>query len=82
MILESFNLNVPSNTWWFDSGSMVHVTNSTQGFISIRKLERNQRTLKLGNGKELEVKVVGTLNLLMKTGLCCNVSYFRTFLIQ
>ncbi|XP_068486343.1 uncharacterized protein [Phaseolus vulgaris] len=28
MIIESFNLNVPTNTWWFDSGSMVHVTNS------------------------------------------------------
>src|ERR1044071_9194331 len=25
MILESFNLNVPSNTWWFDSSSMVNV---------------------------------------------------------
>ncbi|KAD7478179.1 hypothetical protein E3N88_01315 [Mikania micrantha] len=70
MIIESFNLNVPTNTWWFDSGSMVHVTNSTQGFLTIRRLERNQRTLKLGNGKELSVVAVGTLELIMKTGLC------------
>ena len=25
---ENFSINVPSNTWWIDSGSMVHVTNS------------------------------------------------------
>ncbi|KAD3337387.1 hypothetical protein E3N88_32907 [Mikania micrantha] len=70
MIIESFNLNVPTNTWWFDSGSMVHVTNSTQGFLTIRRLERNQRTLKLGDEKELSVAAVGTLELIMKTGLC------------
>ncbi|KAI3796687.1 hypothetical protein L1987_39366 [Smallanthus sonchifolius] len=70
MILESYNLNVPTNTWWFDSGSMVHVTNSLQGFLTIQKLERNRRTLKMGNGEELVVKAVGTLELIMKTGLC------------
>ncbi|KAJ0862094.1 putative RNA-directed DNA polymerase [Helianthus annuus] len=70
MILESYNLSVPANSWWFDSGSMVHVTNSTQGFLSIRKLERNQRTLKVGDDRELEVKAIGTLQLVMKTGLC------------
>ena len=70
MILESFNLNVPTNTWWFDSGSMVHVTNSLQGFLTIQKLERNRRTLKLGNGTELAVEAMGTLELIMKTGLC------------
>ncbi|KAD4983110.1 hypothetical protein E3N88_19781 [Mikania micrantha] len=70
MIIESFNLNVPTNTWWFDSGSMVHVINSTQGFLTIRRLETNQRTLQLGDGKELSVAAVGTLELIMKTGLC------------
>lgn len=70
MITESFNLNVPTNSWWFDSGSMVHVTNSKQGFLTIQKLSRNQRTLKLGNGQEVAVEAVGTLQLIMKTGLC------------
>ena len=70
MILESFNLNVPSNTWWFDSGSMVHVTNSLQGFHTIQKLARNQRTFNVANGKSLIVEAVGTLELKFKTGLC------------
>ena len=28
MINESFNINVPINSWWIDSGSMVHIVNS------------------------------------------------------
>lgn len=70
MITESFNINVPINTWWVDSGSMVHVTNSTQGFLTIRKLERNQRTIRVGDGDEHNVEAVGTVRLLMKTGHC------------
>ncbi|KAK9072512.1 hypothetical protein SSX86_008946 [Deinandra increscens subsp. villosa] len=70
MIIESLNINVPSNTWWVDSGSMVHVTNSTQGFLTIRKLERNQRTVRMGSGEALNVEAIGTVRLLMKTGHC------------
>ncbi|GJS18788.1 UBN2_2 domain-containing protein [Tanacetum coccineum] len=36
MINESFNINVPINSWWIDSGSMVHIANSLQGFRTIR----------------------------------------------
>ncbi|KAF5788317.1 putative RNA-directed DNA polymerase [Helianthus annuus] len=70
MIIESFNINVPINTWWVDSGSMVHVTNSTQGFLTIQRLERNQRTLRTGGGEELEVEAIGTMQLIMKNGHC------------
>lgn len=49
---------------------MVHVTNSIKVFLTIQKLERNQRTLKMGNRHELSVKAVGTLELLIKTGKC------------
>ncbi|KAJ0939016.1 putative RNA-directed DNA polymerase [Helianthus annuus] len=70
MIIESCNINVPINTWWVDSGSMVHVTNSTQGFLTIQRLERNQRTLRRGGGEELEVEAIGTMQLIMKNGHC------------
>nr|GEW58058.1 putative zinc finger, CCHC-type [Tanacetum cinerariifolium] len=32
MINESFNNNVPINSWWIDSGSMVDIANSLQAF--------------------------------------------------
>ena len=73
MIYESFNIDVPSNTWWVDSGSMVHVTNSLQGFHTIRRLERNQRTIKVGSGDVLNVEAVGTLQLVMQSGRCINL---------
>ena len=59
---------------------MVRVTNSIQGFLTIRKLERNQRTLKMGNGQELFVEAVGTLELLMKTVKC--IKLFDTLYIS
>ncbi|CAH9119283.1 unnamed protein product, partial [Cuscuta epithymum] len=70
MIYESFNISVPINTWWIDSGSMVHVTNSLQGFHTIWRLERNQRTIKIGNGEDLNVEAVGTLPLVLEGGFC------------
>ena len=73
MIYESFNIDVPSNTWWVDSGSMVHATNSLQGFHTIRRLERNQRTIKVGSGDVLNVEAVGTLQLVMQSGRCINL---------
>ena len=35
---ESFLIDVPSNTWWLDTGAMVHITNSLQGFLSKKTL--------------------------------------------
>ena len=73
MINESFNINVPINSWWIDSGSMVHIANSLQGFRTIRRLERNQRTVKVGNGVDLNVEAVGTLSLILEGGFCLNL---------
>ncbi|GJW43782.1 UBN2_2 domain-containing protein [Tanacetum coccineum] len=66
MINKSFNINVPINSWWIDSGSMVHIANSLHGFRTIRRLERNQRTVKVGNGVDLNVETIGTLSLILE----------------
>ncbi|GKD59480.1 hypothetical protein Tco_1296989 [Tanacetum coccineum] len=60
IINESFNINVPINSWWIDSRSMVHIANSLQGFRIIWRLKRNQRTIKVRNGVDLNVEAVGT----------------------
>ncbi|KAI3816586.1 hypothetical protein L1987_16288 [Smallanthus sonchifolius] len=73
MIYESFNIDVPINTWWVDSGSMVHITNSLQGFHMTQRLGRNQRTIKVGDGGEQSVEAVGTMKLIMNNGLCINL---------
>ncbi|GJY92149.1 retrovirus-related pol polyprotein from transposon TNT 1-94 [Tanacetum coccineum] len=51
---ESFFINVPSNTYWIDSGSMVHITNSLRGFFSKRMLQKGERTIRVGDGRSGE----------------------------
>lgn len=34
---ESNIVDVPSNTWWLESGVIIHVVNYFHGFISLRK---------------------------------------------
>ncbi|KAL4554216.1 hypothetical protein LXL04_037399 [Taraxacum kok-saghyz] len=74
MIYESLNINVPFNSWWIDSGSMVHVSNSLQGFHTIQKLERSQRTIKVGDGEDLNVEAVGSLPLLLESGFSLSLN--------
>ncbi|KAL4569139.1 hypothetical protein LXL04_024770 [Taraxacum kok-saghyz] len=74
MIYESLNINVPFNSWWIDSGSMVHVSNSLQGFHTIQKLERSQRTIKVGNRQDLNVEAVGSLPLLLESGFSLSLN--------
>ena len=32
---ESNLTEIPSNTWWLDSGATTHISNTMQGFLSI-----------------------------------------------
>jgi len=68
MICETFLVDVPLNAWWVDTGASVHITNSLQGFHSVRMLQRGERKLKVANGLEAEVEAVGTLRLVLKSG--------------
>ncbi|GAV65560.1 UBN2_2 domain-containing protein [Cephalotus follicularis] len=47
MIYESLLVDIPSNTWWVDTGCTVHITNSLQGFLTVRKLLKGSGTLRL-----------------------------------
>ncbi|RVW71318.1 hypothetical protein CK203_060129 [Vitis vinifera] len=37
---ESNMVNVNTNSWWIDSGSTIHISNSLQGHISIDRIKR------------------------------------------
>lgn len=41
-----------------------------QGFLTIRKLPKGQRKLRVGDGNLLDVEAIGTLNLHMSTRKC------------
>ncbi|RVW26828.1 hypothetical protein CK203_111491 [Vitis vinifera] len=56
---ESNLAEVPSNTWWIDSGATTHVTNLMQGFLTTRKPKESEKFLYMGNRLKVEVVVVG-----------------------
>ncbi|GAV90193.1 UBN2_2 domain-containing protein [Cephalotus follicularis] len=68
MIYESLLVDISSYTWWVDTGCTVHITNSLQGFVTMRKLLKGEWNLKVANGVEAEVEDVGTLRLVLKSG--------------
>jgi hypothetical protein len=67
MIYKSLLVDIPLNTWWVDTGVFVHITNSLQGFLRVRMLQKGERKLKLTNGLEDEVETVRNLRLILKS---------------
>jgi hypothetical protein len=68
MICESLLVDIPLNIWWVDTGAFVHITNSLQGFLSVRMLQKGERKFKVANGLKTEVEAVETLRLILKSG--------------
>ncbi|KAK3039644.1 hypothetical protein RJ639_027235 [Escallonia herrerae] len=65
---ESYTIDTPLNTWWVDTGATVHITNSLQGFLSVKKLNKGDRNVLVGNGEKAQVEAVGTLRLVLESG--------------
>ena len=65
---ESNLAEVPSNTWWIDSGVTTHISNLMQGYLTTQKLEENERFVYMGNRLKVEVVAVGTYRLHLETG--------------
>ncbi|GKC18130.1 hypothetical protein Tco_1014912 [Tanacetum coccineum] len=65
---------------WKGKGSSGDNSTPNKGFHTIRRLERNQQTVKVGNGVDLNVEAVRTLSLILEGDFCLNLYgtlYFR-----
>ncbi|CAH9131724.1 unnamed protein product [Cuscuta epithymum] len=72
MIYESFNIfsyKHMLDLFWF-YGTCYKLL---RGFHTIQRLERNQRTINVGNGDDLSIEALGTLQLVMRSGHCINL---------
>ncbi|KAK3018761.1 hypothetical protein RJ639_003308 [Escallonia herrerae] len=49
-------------------GATVHIINSLQGFFSVKKLNKGNRNVLVGNGEKAQVEDVGTLRLVLESG--------------
>ena len=60
---KSLYLSYAKSTWWIDSGAIVHVANSLQGFRTRRTLQRGERRIKVANGVKPKVEVIVDISL-------------------
>ncbi|KAK3031161.1 hypothetical protein RJ639_035184 [Escallonia herrerae] len=65
---ESYTFDASLNTWWVDIGAIVHITNSLQEFLFVKKLNKGDRNVLVGNGEKAQVEAVGTLRLVLESG--------------
>ena len=63
-----FNIiNVSSNTWWLDSGVIIHTCNSMQAVISRRSPTSLEQYVYMGDGTKVQVDFLGVVRLQLST---------------
>jgi hypothetical protein len=67
-INKSMFIQYSKSTWWIDLGATVHVANSLQEFRSMRTTQRSERHVKVTNGVQTDVEVVGDVSLELVDG--------------
>ena len=76
---ESNMVDVIYNTWWIDSGSTIHVSNTLQGMRNLRKPMPSEQCIYSGNKMRSHVEAVGTCSLFLSSGFILNLE--KTFYV-
>ena len=76
---ESNMVNVNHNTWWIDSGSTIHVSNTLQGMQNLRKPVGSEQYIYSGNKMSSRVEAIGTCNLVLSSGFILELE--KTFYV-
>ena len=76
---ESNMVDVIYNTWWIDSGSTIHISNTLQGMRNLRKPVESEQCIYSGNKMRSHVEAVGTCRLVLSSGFILNLE--KTFYI-
>ncbi|KAG8382445.1 hypothetical protein BUALT_Bualt05G0078000 [Buddleja alternifolia] len=76
---ESNLSEVPSNTWWLDSGATTHVSNMMQGFLTIQSIDPSKNFLFMGNRMKAPIEGIGTYRVVLDSG--CNLDLFQTLYV-
>ncbi|KAK2452328.1 hypothetical protein QL285_000128 [Trifolium repens] len=76
---ESNMVNINDNTWWIDSGSTIHVSNTLQGMQNLRKPVGSEQHVYSGGQTRSHVEAVGTCNLILSSNF--NLVLEKTFYV-
>jgi hypothetical protein len=58
-----------SDSWVFDTGSMIHTCTSLQGLSLIRRFAKGELDVHVSNGANVATTTVGTFHLSLPSGL-------------
>src|SRR3954467_11165946 len=68
-VIDLFLTSAGNTSWIFDTGSISHISNSSQGLRNRRCLMKDEVTMRVGNGCRIEVVAVGMKHLSLPSGL-------------
>src|ERR1043165_1094158 len=68
-IVDLLLTSAENTSWILDTGSVAHISNSIQGLSNKRRLLKDEVTMRVGNGCQIDVLVVGTKHLSLPSGL-------------
>ena len=58
---------MPSDTWWLDSGAIVHACNFVQAMIRRKSLTNQEQCMFIGHGTRVQVTFLGVVRLHLST---------------
>src|SRR3954463_1580588 len=73
-VIDVFLTSPRCSAWVFDTGSVPNICNSKQELRNRRRLARDEVTMRVGNGSRVDVMAVGTLSLVLPSGLVLNLN--------
>ena len=73
-VIDVFLTSPRCSAWVFDTGSVANICNSKQELQNRRRLARDEVTMRVGNGSRVDVMAVGTLSLVLPSGLVLNLN--------
>ena len=76
---ESNMVDVIYNTWWIDSNSTIHVSNTLPSMQNLRKPMPSKQCIYLGNKMRSHVEAIGTCSLVLSSGFILNLE--KTFYV-
>ena len=76
---ESNMVNVNNNTWWIDSGSTIHVSNTLQGIQNLRKQVGREQCIYSGSKMSSRVEAICTCSLVLSSGFILELE--KTFYV-
>src|SRR6266480_600345 len=73
-IIDVYLTGPKGNSWVFDTGSVANICNTMQELQITRMLDKDEVTIRVGNGAKVAVVAVGTMPLHLPSGLVLELS--------